>query len=248
MIPTDIYGRDAEIAQLRQVLSRQHSVLLYGEAGVGKTLLLKHLVDELPEMLYCSESWSSQMVFRALATELLAKNNESVIKACGHRRQNAINEKSAVSLRGIVSEALRDARCWIVLDHLRAPSPSFAGTVKGLIAGTEVSLVAAARTEHMEDVGYLLPVFSDRSKKYALRNFDSERAAKFAVQIAQKVRLDATNQAEVIEKVVSYSKGNPGAIIAMLQMAVTPKYLNKQHVKISPLYIDFRLSWGTTHG
>jgi hypothetical protein len=100
----------------------------------------------------------------------------------------------------------------------------------------------------MEDVGFLLPIFSDRSAKYALRNFDSDRAHKFAVQIAHQVRLDATNQAEVIEKVVSYSKGNPGAIIAMLQMALSPKYLSQQHVKLSPLYIDFRLSWGTTHG
>jgi hypothetical protein len=48
--------------------------------------------------------------------------------------------------------------------------------------------------------------------------------------------------------IVQYSKGNPGAIIAMLRMAVSPKYVAQDHVKLSPLYIDFRLSWDETHG
>ncbi len=62
------------------------------------------------------------------------------------------------------------------------------------------------------------------------------------------MHLNAANRDEAIQKIVHYSKGNPGAIIAMLQMAASPKYVTEQHVKLSPLYIDFRLSWGATHG
>jgi hypothetical protein len=100
----------------------------------------------------------------------------------------------------------------------------------------------------MEDVGFLLPMFSDRSAKFALRNFDSNTANKFAMQTAREMELQAANRDEAIEKIVQYSKGNPGAIIAMLRMAVSPKYVAREHVKLSPLYIDFRLSWGATHG
>ncbi len=50
MSPAAIYGRDAELEQLRQLVARRRSFLLHGPAGVGKTLLLKHLAGEVPEM------------------------------------------------------------------------------------------------------------------------------------------------------------------------------------------------------
>jgi AAA+ ATPase superfamily predicted ATPase len=248
MNPTAIYGRDAELEELRQLLSRHRSFLLYGGAGVGKTLLLKHLAGELAEVLYCGESPSSQTVFRTLAAELFAKNNHHMVKACGTGGLNAIKDKSAVSLRGVVTEGLREASYWIALDHLHSPSQSFAAALKDLCSRTATPLVAVARSAHMEDAGFLLPKFSDRSDKYALRSFDSNTAKDFAVRIALEMRLNAENREEVIQRIVHYSKGNPGAIVAMLRMAVSPKYVAQQHVKLSPLYIDFRLSWGATHG
>jgi hypothetical protein len=248
MNPTIIYGRDAELEQLRQFVFRRRSFLLHGPAGVGKTLLLKHLAGEVPEMVYCDESSSSQTVFRSLARELFVKKNHQVVKACGTGGLNALKDKSAVSIRGIVTEALHAGNHWIVLDHLQSPSQSFAAAVKDLCNRTESCLIAVARSAHMEDAGFLLPMFSDRSEKFALRNFDSDTAREFAVQSAQQMQLSAANRDEAIDKIVYYSKGNPVAIVAMLQMAASPKYVAQQQVKLSPLYIDFRLRWGATHG
>jgi hypothetical protein len=59
--------------------------------------------------------------------------------------------------------------------------------------------------------------------------------------------LNAANQDETIQKIVHYSQGNPGAILAMIEMAASPKYVTGRHVKLSPLYIDFRLRWGADH-
>jgi len=248
MTPTAIYGRDAELEELRQLLSRHRSFLLHGPAGVGKTLLLKRLAGEVVEMLYCGESSSSQTIFRTLAAELFGKKNHHVVTACGKSGLNAIKDKSAVSLRGVVTEALRGGGHSIVLDHVQSPSQSYATALKDVCSWTETPLIAASRSEHMEDVGFLLSMFSDRSAKFALRNFDLDTAKEFAMQTAREMQLQAANRDEAIEKIVRYSKGNPGAIVAMLRMAASPKYLAQQHVKLSPLYIDFRLSWGATHG
>ncbi len=247
MSPAAIYGRDAELEQLRQLISRRRSFLLHGPAGVGKTLLLKHLAGEVPEMVVCDESSTSQTVFRTLAAGLFARKNRRVLQACGTSRLNAIKDKSAVSIRGIVADALREASYWIVLDHLKSPSQSFAASLKDVCNGTATPLIAVARSAHMEDVGFLLPMFSDRSEKYPLRNFDSDTAGEFAMRAAQEMRLNAANRDEAIQKIVHYSKGNPGAIRAMIEMAASPKYVTGQHVKLSPLYIDFRLRWGATH-
>jgi Dynamin family len=87
-----------------------------------------------------------------------------------------------------------------------------------------------------------------RSEKYELRNFDPGTARDFALRTAQEMQLHAVNQEDVTAKIVRFSKGNPGAIRTMLQMAADPKYVVQQHVKLSPLYIDFRLQWGTDRG
>ena len=42
---------------------------------------------------------------------------------------------------------------------------------------------------------------------------------------------------------MQFSGGNPGAILAMLKMAGYPKYRSNAHIKITPLYIDFRMNW-----
>ena len=234
-----IFGRDVEIDELRKLVSRRHSFLLHGSAGVAKTLLLGRLMNEIPELLYCGDSSRSQLVFRALAAALLAIKNCHVLRAS---KPNAIHEKSAVSIRGIVIAALREGRYWIVLDHLQSSSQSFAAAIKDVCSRAETPLIAVARSAHI-DAGFLLPMFSDRSSRYRLRNLETEAAKKFALRAAEEMQLEAVNRDEAIEKIVRYSKGSPGAIMAMLQMAVNPNYVAEKHVKLSPLYIDFRLRW-----
>ena len=112
---------------------------------------------------------------------------------------------------------------------------------------TDTPIVAATRSEHMEDVGFLLAMFSNRRSRCPLHNFDIETANAFALETAREAELNAANSAEVIEKIVDYSKGNPGAIKTMIRMAASPKYLTEQHVKLSPLYIDFRMSSGARY-
>jgi hypothetical protein len=43
--------------------------------------------------------------------------------------------------------------------------------------------------------------------------------------------------------VLELSERNAGAILSMLDMAKYPKYRSDEHIKITPLYIDFRMNW-----
>jgi hypothetical protein len=152
--------------------------------------------------------------------------------------------KSAVSLKGIVMDALREGEYSILLDHIKRPSYSFASAVREVMGWGSTPVSAVARSIHMEDTGFLQPLYGDRSQKCEIRNFDDSTAEQFARERINRSGLSGTTISEFVDKVLEFSGGNPGAIIALIDMATCPKYRSEEHIKISPLYIDFRMNGG----
>ncbi len=238
-----IFDREEEVAALRQRLSKRRSLLLHGPAGVGKTLLIRSLLPDLRSFIYSHESSTIHVVFRTIAAELLRRGSERIRKAAGSRGVEGLNAKSAISLKGVVRDALREGEYCLVLDHVQQPSTAFAAVIRDLIVGCETPIIAVARSAHMEDVGFLHSIFGDRPDRYELRNFKPEVACVFARMSSERVGLLAANLNEFLDKVVELSDGNPGAILAMLNMARQPRYRLLESIKTAPLYIDFRMNW-----
>jgi hypothetical protein len=190
---------------------------------------------------YRKESAEKVQKSRCVAQALLERHDSRVQTSC--RNRDGIQAKSAVSLKGIVMDALREGSYCIVMDHLNRPSQSFAAAVREIISWCSTPVIAMARSSHMEDTGFLQPVYSDRSEKYELRNLDAAAAEGFAQEIVKQAGLSASNIAEFLAEVLELSEGNPGAILCMLDMAKYPKYRSDAHIRITPLYIDFRMNW-----
>lgn len=221
-------------------LAARRSFLVFGPSGVGKTLLLHDVLSEFRSVLYCDDSSTNNVVFRRLALALLRLDNPRARKA--FRDENAIAKKSAVALRGIVIDALREGEYSIVLDHIRRPSQSFAAAVREIMGWGSTPVCAVARSSHMEDTGFLQPLYGDRSQKCEIRNFEDTTAQQFACEMIKRRGLSGANMDEFLNKVLKFSAGNPAAIIMMIDMARYPKYRSEEHIKISPLYIDFRIN------
>ncbi len=237
-----IFDRKDEQDALRGRLQQRRSFLFHGPSGAGKSLLLRRVVQDCPEVLYCSHSATMLTVLRSLATILLQRDSAQVRAAAGRNGNDALGTKTAVSLKGVVLDALRDGRYAIVLDHVNRPPSSFAATVREITGWAATPVVAVARSHHMEDVGSLHPLYPDRSDRFELRNFDRGTAQQFASHMVTRTGLTAANLDEFLPQVVIVSKGNPGAISAMLQMAAQPQYRKGEHIKTTPLQIDFRLT------
>ena len=150
---------------------------------------------------------------------------------------------SAIALRGIVTAALRAGTYFIVLDHLDCPSHSFTAVIREITDSGRTPVVAVARSPHMEDVGVLRSWFPERSDRFELRNFPVPVARQFSEECVRHLEISAQNVSEFVERVLEFSGGNPGAILAMLDMAHRPQYRSEERIKITPLYVDFRLSW-----
>jgi DNA polymerase III delta prime subunit len=240
-MPEFIFSREEERQGIRQRLAKRRPFLIHGPAGVGKTLLLHSLLPEFPSILYCEDSATTHMVFRSLAYSLLHLRSPRALAA--FRNKEVIKTKSAVSLKGIVMDSLNEGQYSIVLDHLGRPSHSFAAIVREMMNWGSTPVSAVARSSHMEDTGFLQPFYSDRSEKFEIRNFEKQVAEQFAREAVARANLTASNMNEFLDKILQFSEGNPGAIVALIETAKHSKYRSAEHIKISPLYIDFRMSW-----
>jgi hypothetical protein len=238
-----VFGRLEELVEIRAHFFNRRSFLMYGESGVGKTLLVKTVAREFSDVLYCSDSSTGQSVFRELAVHLLAAKDPLLRRACGRRGTECIESKSTLALRGLVLDAIHHGHYWIVLDHLRRTSASLASDVRDMMLWGNTPVVAIARSGHMEDLGFLTSYFSLKEDRLQIRPFEPEQAEQFANHIADQVELFAGNRAEFLEKVIAAAEGLPGPIIKMISMARLPKYRLQDYVKFSPIYIDFRLQW-----
>ena len=171
----------------------------------------------------------------------MAEGHSVFVRSCPNGSVS-LQAKSVVSLKGLVREALLNSKYLVVLDHLMRPSQALASAVRELMLNWSVPAIAVARSAHMEDVGFVLPLFPDRSDKLGLRNSDPELAAEFAATCARTEGLDVENLAQFLERVVEYSDGNPGAMLRMTRLARDPRYLHANQIKITPLYIDYKLA------
>jgi hypothetical protein len=237
-----IFDRQEERRRIKQFLANRRSCLVFGPSGVGKTVLLRDVLSAFPLILYCDDSATINVVFRRLALTLLRLDNPRAKKA--FRDESAIPQKTIVTLKGIVMDALREGAYTIVLDHLTSPSHSFAAAIREIMVWGPTPVSALARSSHMEDTGFLRPLYEDRSQKCEVRNFDDATAEQFACEVVKRRSLSGANMSEFLNKVLKFSEGNPGAILRMIDMARYPKYRSNEHIKISPLYIDFRMQWG----
>ena len=236
-----IFARDEEMQQLRERLTSRRSFLLHGPPGVGKTLLVSFLLPDLPGVLYSGQNPTPQVLYCNLAVALLSSRNQDPPTAIG-AQHSSLQGKTAIALKGIVREALRNSQYLLVLDHLVRPSQAFAAAVRELTLRCSVPVVAVSRSDHMEDAGFVLQLFPDRKEKLALRNFDRDKADQFARWCAEQEGLRADNIAQFLEKIVEFTAGNPGAMLQMIRMAKSAKYSHEGQIKVTPLYVDYKLA------
>jgi len=243
-----VFDRRQELQALRELMQQRRPLLIHGPAAVGKTLLLRRVLPEFPDVLYCSDSRTMLNILRVLATTLLELGSARILRASGRDGAEGIATKSAVALKGIVMDALCEGHFAIALDHVTCPTASYASTVREFIGWASTPVIAVARSAHMEHMGSLHRLFSDRRDRFELRNFNPATAKLFARDSVDRAGLSAENMDDFLRGILAVSEGNPGAILTLVEMAKLSQYRSADRIKLTPLCIDFRLNWRSEAG
>jgi hypothetical protein len=242
-----ILHRQVELNELHVRLRRRQSFVMHGEGGVGKTLLLRAVLRDFPDVLYCEDATGGHAIFRSLALALLRARDPYVTDACRRAGEAVLKRKSVLALRGLVTSALRAGWYQVALDHVQRTSAGLAADVRELFYRADTPVIAVARSAHMEELGFLIGFFALQTDQMEIGPFPADVASEFAEHVADRTGFYAINREEVLKRIVKLSKGIPGTIVELVRMAMMPRYRTSGHVKLTPLYIDFRLGWHAAH-
>jgi hypothetical protein len=235
-----VFGRARELEELRSRFKDRRPFLFHGDSGVGKSLLVKSLWRDFSNMVYCQADSGMQDLCRQLALRLREKGNPTMQRKFGSKPGAIVNGASSVSLRGLIATALTEASYLLVLDHCGFCSQQFAALLKAWISES-TPVVIIARSHHMEEIGYASTLFPDRKDRMLLANFVPEVAREFIDWRIQTSGLEAENLEEFRQRLLTLSGGNPGVINWLVRLASLPKYRSGAHIKVTPLYLDYKI-------
>jgi hypothetical protein len=233
---SSIVERSTEIASLTEgIIVKRKSMLLFGEAGAGKTRLLKTLAADNAHIAYSSVSPSARDLLTGILTAMQLGKRKSEV---------AMHAKGAslVGLRGMVQRRLEEQPWTLFLDQVQSPSNAISHILKELNYFERTPVLFAARSEHMEDIGGLRSLCLNRTSRVELKPWPAPVALEFAKQQAALSHLTADNLDEALKGIAEMSQGYPGRILQMLRMAGEPTYRHGDSVKFHVLYVDYSMN------
>ncbi len=230
------FERTAETESLLQgVIGKRKSMLLFGEAGAGKTRLLRSLATSQPHIAYAKASTSARELLLGILEGMHLGSRKSEIAA----RSKGM---SLAGLRGMVEKSLEEQPWILFLDQVQSPSNAISHLVRELNYFDRTPILFAARSEHMEDIGGLRSLCLNRTSRVALKPWPAPVALEFTQQQAALCGLEAANLDEALKGIADLSHGYPGRILRMLHMASEETYRQGGSIKFHVLYVDFSMN------
>lgn len=197
------FGRDKEIEQLRSLHALRKYVLILGEAGIGKTALLRQIRQHCP-LLICEKTSSLRRICDGLERQL----------GWAHHKLNVIERKNRLLAH------LEKRGEPVVFDHAAHTPPRVARFMAFL--AEKIPIWIASRADHPHEIGHIWPELYKFARVKLLPLTEIEARMLIDEAVAQgNIQVDARKYADELH---TMSGGNPRVLEELLVELASREY------------------------
>ena len=221
-----LLGRGKEIEKIVDVVSQRKNLFLFGEENVGKSLIVKHVLEETggKGTLYSDDC----STIKTSLAGFLKGDYDSTFLSC----------QNVLSLRKLFYKKIQKEKPYLIFDHIGSVGPRFFSYLENLL--DEHPVLFIARSSGPEEIGDLsLLLFS--FDKLEVHNLNRKYAYELITHFIESCRLVIDKADYFRKEVYRLSRGNPGAIREICQYAGKDEYKVGKEIKFRLLNLDRKI-------
>ena len=228
-----LLGREKEITRIRDYMLRKRHLIIFGEKGVGKTAIIKEIINEqtMQNILY---SPNSHTLKEALVN--LVSFGTSSCKGAKN-----IAQKNIVYLKKLFYKVLDKNPSYLVFDHIAKMGPRYCSLLDYIVLERQTSLIVLSRGLKQQDIGHL-GMMSCYFEKIEISNLDRIAADNLTEYFIARSGAAIADKGALKKDVFHYSKGNPKIIRELCLLAADAKYRRKGFLDTKLLDLDRRIN------
>jgi AAA+ ATPase superfamily predicted ATPase len=221
-----LIGRDKEVEKVADAISQRKNLFLFGQESVGKTSIIKHVLDKTG------------------SKGILYSNNCSTIKTSlagflkGDYDPAFLSSQNISSLRKLFYKRVHKEKPYLLFDHMGSVGPKFFSYLENLL--DEHPALFIARSPDPGEIGDLsLLLFS--FDKLEVHNLNRKYAFELITHFIENFGLEIDKVDFFRKEVFRLSDGNPSAIREICQYAAKDEYKVGSKIKFRLLNLDRKI-------
>ncbi|MHC4268277.1 MAG: ATP-binding protein [Planctomycetota bacterium] len=221
-----LIGRDKERNEIVDAISQMKNLFISGPGGVGKTFLVRHVLNGT-----CDKS-------------ILYSENSSTLKTSlagvlkGDYSSTFLSCQNVLSLRKLFYKKIHKENPYLVFDHIGRVGPKFFSYLENLL--DEHPILIIARSPDPGEIGDLsLLLFS--FDKLEVQNMHRKHAYELITHFIESYSLVIDKVDHFIKEVFLISSGNPAVIREICQYAKKTEYKVGDKIKLNLLNLDRKI-------
>jgi hypothetical protein len=221
-----LIGKNRERNEIVDAVSQRKNLFLFGLESVGKTCIVKHVLDKTGDrgILYSDDS---STIKTSLAGFLKGDYNPTFLSC-----------QNVLSLRKLFYKKIYKEKPYLIFDHIGSVGPRFFSYLENLL--DEHPALFIARSSDPGEIGDLsLLLFS--FDKLEVHNLNRKYAFELITHCIESCSLVIDKADYFRKEVYRLSCGNPGAIREICQYAGKDEYKVGKEIKFRLLNLDRKI-------
>ncbi len=211
----------------KAILDRK-SLFVYGPEGVGKTFLLRHILENVK---------NSNISYSGNCSSL--KNALLGLLDYEYSRSSLV-QKNILSLKKLFYKLLKRENPYFVFDHIERVAPKFYSFFKYLM-DEKIPFAIVGREISRKEIGHLV-MATFYFEKIEISNLDRLTTYTLVDHFIKEFRIKTTKEADFKKEIFHFSKGNPKTIREFCSLAGDAKYQKESCLDVKLMNLDLRIN------